>query len=60
MLGFDELLEAGIGQHQLKECIELMFVEEGVKKNNTPTAAINLNFEKNLANPIEQSDLVKW
>ena len=60
LLGFDELLEAGLGQHQLKECIDLMFMESSREKNDTPMVTINRNFEYNLANRIEQSDLSKW
>jgi hypothetical protein len=59
LLGFDELLEAGLGQHQLKECIDLMFMEGSMKKKDTPVVTINRNFEYNLANRIEQSDLSK-
>jgi hypothetical protein len=59
LLGFDELLEAGLGQHQLKECIDLMFMESSREKNDTPMVTINRNFEYNLANRIEQSDLSK-
>ena len=60
LLGFDELLEAGLGQHQLKECIDLMFMEGSMKKKDAPVVTINRNFEYNLANRIEQSDLSKW
>lgn len=59
MLGFDELLEAGLGQHQLEECIELMFMEGDEKKDNTPTTILDVRFVENLANRIERSDLVK-
>ena len=59
MLGFDELLEAGLGQHQLEECIELMFTEGYEKKDNTPTTILDVRFVENLANRIERSDLVK-
>lgn len=59
MLGFDELLEADIGQHQLEECIALMFSDRDENKNGTTVSKINLNFEKNLANRIEKSDLIK-
>lgn len=59
MLGFDELLEAGLGQRQLEECIELMFTEGDEKKNNTPTTRLDLRFVVNLVNRIEPSDLAK-
>ena len=60
LLGFDELLEAGLGQRQLEECIELMFTEGDEKKNNTPTTRLDLRFVVNLVNRIEPSDLAKW
>lgn len=58
LLGFNELLESGLGNHQLKECTDMMFKDAAVK-DSTKTS-INSKFMNYLINPVERKDYIDW